>query len=142
VARLSARDGLEVGPTSSGVSLDGRYGLLVCRDSSELSVIDTQSLSVVESVKFPAGSPLTGTFAYGGEGETFFLPLPGRDAVAAVKVPTFEVALIPVGARPMNAVYLKTLLPDRPMTYPPRGVALAAGRTFPAECPDRCCGLL
>jgi hypothetical protein len=143
VARLSTRDGLGAGPISSGVSLDGRYGLVVCRDSSELSVIDTQSLSVVESIEFPAGSnPLTGTFVFDGEGETFFLPLPGRDAVAAVKVPTFEMELIPVGVRPMNAVYLETSLPDRRMTFSPRGVALAAGRTFPAGCPDRCCGSL
>jgi len=143
VARLSAQDGLGVGPITSGVSLDGRYGLVVCRDSSELSVIDTQSLSVVESVKFPAGSnPLAGTFVFDGEGETFFVPLPGRDAVAAVKVPIFEAELIPVGARPMNAVYLEAPLPERQMTVAPRGVALAAGRTFPTGCPDRCCGPL
>lgn len=143
VARLSARDGLGVGPITSGVSLDGRYGLVICRDSSELSVIDTRSLSVVETIKFPDGSnPLTGTFAFDGEGETFFVPLPGRDAVAAVRVPTFTVELIPVGARPMNAVYLETPLPNRQMTFAPQGVALAAGRTFPAGCLDRCCGPL
>jgi DNA-binding beta-propeller fold protein YncE len=141
VARLGARDGLGVGPINSGVSLDGRYGLVVCRDSSELSIIDTRSLSVVETVKFPDGSsPLTGTFVFDGEGETFFLPLPGRDAVAAVKVPSFEFEMIPVGARPMNAVYLKALLPERATTFAPRGIALASGRTFPAGCPDRCCG--
>ena len=141
VARLGARDGLGVGPINSSVSLDGRYGLVVCRDSSELSVIDTQSLKVVKSIKFPAGSnPLTGTFVFDGQGETFFLPLPGRDAVAAVKVPSFEFEMIPVGARPMNAVYLEALLPERPVTFAPRGVALASGRTFPAGCPDRCCG--
>lgn len=143
VARLGAQDGLGSGPITSGVSLDGRYGLVICRDSSELSVIDTQSLTVVETIKFPGGSnPLTGTFAFDGRSETFFVPLPGRDAVAAIKVPSFEMELIPVGARPMNAVYLEAPLPGRKMTFAPRGAALALGRTFPADCPDRCCGLV
>ncbi len=143
VARLSARDGLGAGPITSGVSLDGRYGLVICRDSLELSVIDTRSLSVVESIRFPDGSnPLTGTFAFDGGGETFFVPLPGREAVAAVRVPTFEVELIPVGARPLNAVYLETPLPGRQMTFAPRSVVLAAGRTFVPGGPDRCCGPL
>lgn len=141
VARLGPGEGMGVGPITSGVSLDGRYGLVICRDSSEVSVIDVASLSVVERVAFPAGSnPITGSFVFDGEGETFFVPLPGRDAVAAIKVPSFEFELIPVGARPMNAVYLEAPLPEREMTFGPRGVALASGRTFPAGCPDRCCG--
>jgi len=141
VARLGPSEGMGVGPITSGVSLDGRYGLVVCRDSSEVSVIDTQSLKVVKSIEFPQGSnPVAGTFVFDGQGETFFLPLPGRDAVAAVKVPSFEMELIPVGARPMNAVYLEAPLPDRQMAFAPRGIALASGRTFPANCPDRCCG--
>ncbi len=141
VARLGPSEGMGVGPITSGVSLDGRYGLVICRDSSEVSVIDVASLSVVERVEFPAGSnPITGSFVFDGEGETFFVPLPGRDAVAAIKVPSFEFELIPVGARPMNAVYLEAPLPEREMTFGPRGVAMAAGRTFPAGCPDRCCG--
>jgi hypothetical protein len=143
VARLGAGDGLGAGPITSGISLDGRYGLVICRDASAVSVIDLERLAVVERVQFPAGSnPLTGTFAYDGRGETFFVPLPGRDAVAAIKVPSFDLELIPVGARPMNAVYLEAPLPEREMTFGPRGVALAAGRAFPAGCPDRCCGPL
>lgn len=142
VARLSAEDGLGVGPIASEFTLDGRYGLVICRDSSELSVIDTRSLTVVESLQFPDGSnPIAGTFVFDGEGETFFMPLPGRDAVAAVKVPSFEVELIPVGARPMNAVYLNAPLPDR-QVFALRGAALAAGRSFPEGCPDLCCGPL
>ena len=125
-----------IGPINSGVSLDGRYGLVVCRDSPELSIIDTQRLKVVESIKFPQGSnPVTGTFVFGRQGETFFLPLPGRDAVAAIKAPSFEMELISVGARLMNAVYL-----DRQMTFAPRGAALDSGHTFPVGCPHRCCG--
>lgn len=143
VARLGAGEGLGAGPITSGISLDGRYGLVICRDASAVSVIDLERLSVVETVAFPAGSnPLTGTFTFDGRGETFFVPLPGRDAVAAIKVPSFELELIPVGARPMNAVYLESHLPEREMTFGPRGVAMAAGRTFPAGCPDRCCGSL
>jgi DNA-binding beta-propeller fold protein YncE len=92
VARLGRGDGLGVGPITSGVSLDGRYGLVVCRDSSEVSVIDTTSLSVVESIAFPEGSnPITGSFAFDGRGETFFVPLPGRDAVGTMHIkPTSE----------------------------------------------------
>jgi hypothetical protein len=48
----------------------------------------------------------------GPRGKLFSTP-PGRDAVAAIKVPSFELERIPVGARPMNAVYLEAPLPDR-----------------------------
>lgn len=106
-------------------------------------MVDTRSLSVVETVKFSDGSnPLTGTLAFDGWGETFFVPLPGCDAAAAIcniKVSSFEMELIPAGARPMNAVCLEAPLPDRQMTFAQQGVALAVGRTFPAGCPDRCC---
>jgi hypothetical protein len=69
------------------------------------------------------------------------VPLPGRDAVAAVTLPDFQVAsLIPVGARPVGVVYLETRVPERAEAGQPLGVALASGRTFPAGCPDRCCG--
>ena len=144
IARLSQAEGLGRGPITSEFTLDGRYGLVICRDSSELSVVDTQNPEVVAQVPFPEGSnPLTGTFVYGDEGDTFFVPLPGRDAVAAVRVPEFEVAeLIPVGPRPLGVVYLKAPVPDRQEAFQPVGVALATGRVFPDNCPDRCCGLV
>ncbi|HEX7021695.1 MAG TPA: twin-arginine translocation signal domain-containing protein, partial [Trueperaceae bacterium] len=99
VARLSTADHLGAGPITSEFTGDGRYGIVICRDSSELSIIDFEQLKVVKSVQFPQGSnPITGTFVYGEAGDTFFVPLPGRDAVAAVKVPEFEIdELIPVG---------------------------------------------
>jgi DNA-binding beta-propeller fold protein YncE len=142
VARLSREDGLGVGPITSEITLDGRFGLVICRDSSELSVVDTESFEVTHRVAFPQGSnPLTGTFVYGGEGDRFFVPLPGRDAVAVVSVPEFELLeLVPVGARPMGVVHLNASVPDREGAGHRLGVALAAGRTFPAGCPDRCCG--
>ncbi|MEX2536665.1 MAG: twin-arginine translocation signal domain-containing protein [Trueperaceae bacterium] len=142
VARLSRDEGLGVGPITSEITLDGRYGLVICRDSSELSVIDTGSLEVVGAVTFPEGSnPLTGTFVFGSQGEHFFVPLPGRDAVAVVSVPEFKlVELLPVGARPMGVVYLQAALPERQGAGHRLGVALAGGRTFPPGCPDRCCG--
>ena len=72
---------------------------------------------------------------------TFFVPLSGRDAVAAVSVADFEVvSLIPVGARPMGVVHLRASVPDRKASATPLGVAMATGRTFAADCPDLCCG--
>ncbi|MDZ7802235.1 MAG: beta-propeller fold lactonase family protein [Trueperaceae bacterium] len=142
VARLTPEDGLGVGPITSEFTPDGRYGIVICRDSSELSIIELKTASVVQSVTFPEGSnPITGTFAYRPSAETFFVPLPGRDAVAAVTLPDFQVAtLIPVGARPVGVVYLEASVPERSEAGHLLGVALASGRTFPAGCPDRCCG--
>ena len=140
IARFSQADGLGRGPITSEFTWDGRYGIVICRDSSELSIIDTESLELVKNVQFPSGSnPITGFFAI--DGETFFVPLPGRDAVAAVSVPDFEVLeLIPVGERPMGVVYLKARLPEREQVFYPLGVALATGRVFPDDCPYACCG--
>ncbi len=140
VMRFTQEDGLGEGPITSEFTWDGRYGVVICRDSSELTVIDNDLLEIVRSIQLPEGSnPLTGTFD--ASGERFFVALPGRDAVAVVSVPDFElVELIPVGQRPMGVVFLETLLPDRPEVYYPAGVALASGREFPANCPDRCCG--
>lgn len=142
VARLSPEEGLGIGPITSEFTLDGRYGLVICRDSSELSIIDTGSHQVVSSVQFPEGSnPLTGTFVFGTQGDRFFVPLPGRDAVAVVSASDFEIVeMVPVGARPMGVVHLQSAVPERPSASVPLGVALASGRTFPPGCPDRCCG--
>lgn len=142
VARLSTEDGLGVGPITSEFTLDGRHGVVICRDSSELSIIDTASHEVTSKVQFPEGSnPLTGTFVFGSEGEHFFVPLPGRDAVAVVSADDFSlVELLPVGARPMGVVHLQAEVPERDEAGHRLGVALAGGRTFPAGCPDRCCG--
>ena len=142
VARLTPDAGLGVGPLTSEITEDGRWGIVICRDSSELSILDLPNRSFARSVPFPEGSnPLTGTFSQGTRGETFFVPLPGRDAVAAVSVPAFEVvSLIPVGARPMGVVHLRAGVPERAGSNTPRGIAMASGRTFAADCPDLCCG--
>lgn len=142
VARLSVADGLGRMPLTSEVTPDGRYGMVICRESSEVSVVDTSALKVVTNVRFPSGSyPVAGTFLYGDGGHTLFVPLPGRDAVAAVAVPAFEVRkLIPVGPRPVGVVFLRAPLPSRTGTHAALGVALEGGRTFPASCPDPCCG--
>jgi YVTN family beta-propeller protein len=142
VARLSSVDGLGRMPLTSEITPDGRYGMVICRDSDEVSVVDTSTLKVVTNVTFPAGShPVAGTFLYGDGGSTLFVPLPGRDAVAAVGVPDFRVRkLIPVGPRPVGVVFLEAPLPDRPQARVELGAALAEGRTFPAGCPDPCCG--
>ncbi|MEJ2667446.1 MAG: twin-arginine translocation signal domain-containing protein [Deinococcales bacterium] len=148
VARLSVADGLGRRPLTSEVTPDGRYGMVICRDSSEVSVVDASRLEVVASVRFPAGSnPVAGTFRYGESGHTLFVPLPGRDALAAIAVPEFRVRkLIGVGPRPVGVVYLRAPLPARAegkgATGARLGVALADGRTFPVGCPDPCCGEL
>lgn len=140
IARLSQADGLGSGPITSEFTPDGRYGIVLCRNSSSLSIVEMASQQIVSEVVLPEGSaPLTGTFA--GAGDTFFVPLPGRDAVAAVTVPDFEIAaLIPVGQRPLGAVYLHTAVPATPGVSLPLGEALARGRSFAPGCPDRCCG--
>jgi len=143
VARLSTSDGLGRTPLTSEITPDGRYGMVICRDSDEVSVIDTQALKVVATVSFPSGShPVAGTFLYGGDaGSTMFVPLPGRDVVAVIDVPAFEVRkLVPVGPRPVGAVYLKAPVPDRPQARIEPGAALADGRSFAEGCPDPCCG--
>lgn len=143
VARLSTSDGLGRMPLTSEITPDGRYGMVICRASDEVSVIDTQALKVVAKVPLPSGShPVAGTFLYGGDaGSTMFVPLPGRDAVAAIEVPGFQVRkLIPVGPRPVGAVFLKAPLPDRARAQVALGAALADGRSFPDGCPDPCCG--
>ncbi len=143
VARLSTSDGLGRMPLTSEITPDGGYGMVICRESDEVSVIDTQALKVVAKVPFPPGSrPVAGTFLYGGDaGSTMFVPLPGRDAVAAIDVPGFQIRkLIPVGPRPVGAVYLRAPLPGRPRARAELGAALADGRSFPEGCPDPCCG--
>ncbi len=152
VARLSTADGLGRRPLTSEVSPDGRYGMVVCRDSSEVSVVDTGALEVVASVPFPAGSnPVAATFRYGESGKRLFVPLPGRDALAVVSVPDFRVeSLVGVGPRPVGVVYLRAPLPARAAAgghgragvTVTLGAALADGRSFPAGCPDPCCGEL
>ena len=142
VARLTTEDGLGVGPLTSEITEDGRWGIVICRDSSELSILDLPNRAFATSVSFPEGSnPLTGTFSRGTAGEMFFVPLPGRDAVAAVSVPDFEVvSLIAVGARPTGIVHLRAALPERTASGTPLGVAMASSRTFADDCPDLCCG--
>lgn len=142
VARLSSEDGLGERPLTSEVTPDGRYGVVICRDTSELSIIDIERREVIGSVALPDGSnPLTGTFVFGGNGDCFFVPLPGRDAVAVVGVPEFVVTeLIPVGARPLGVVHLRTGVPRRAEAGQPLGAAIDQARSFPAGCPDRCCG--
>lgn len=147
VARLGPEQGMGLGPLTSEITPDGRWGLVVCRDSSSVAVIDMRLQRVETTVELPEGSnPLTGTFVFGADdgdraGDVFFVPLPGRDAVAAISVPEFEILdLIAVGARPQGAVYLRTRVPERAEAGHPLGVALASGRTFPAGCPDPCCG--
>jgi len=147
-ARLTAADGLGHRPLTSEITPDGRYGMVICRDSSEVSVIDTERLAVAATVSFPDGSnPVTGTFRYGESGHRLFVPLPGRDALAVVAVPGFRVEkLVPVGPQPVGVVYLKAPLPARAGRQAgdpvPLGAALEAGRTFPPGCPDPCCGSL
>jgi len=82
---------------------------------------------------------LGGTFL--PTGERLFVPLPGRDAVAVVSVPDFEVeTLVPVGPRPLGAVYVEAEVPERQGMFIPMGDALEHGRTFDPGCDDSCCG--
>ena len=140
IRRLTQADGLGVNPLTSEFTPDGRYNLIICRNSSELSIVDCNLLEIVDHVALPEGSnPIAGTFTPAGD--RLFVPLPGRDAVAVVAVPAFEVeALVPVGARPLGAAYVENPMPERQGLNIPLGAALATGRAFPADCPDRCCG--
>jgi DNA-binding beta-propeller fold protein YncE len=142
IARFGQSDGLGVNPLTSEISPDGRWGVVICRKANALSIIDMDQVAITGSVALEDGStPLGGTFI--PTGERLFVPLPGRDAVAVVSVPDFEVeAMIPVGPRPLGAAYVEAEVPERQAMNIPMGAALENGRVFPANCPDRCCGVV
>src|SRR5207244_11625785 len=86
VKRLEQADGLGLAPASNEFAPAGDFNLIVNRGSSDLTVVDANRLEIRGRVAFPEGSnPVTGTFA--PEGTRFFVPLPGRDAVAVVNLP-------------------------------------------------------
>jgi hypothetical protein len=142
VARLTQADGLGLGAITSEFTPDGQFNCIICRNSSDLTVVNVDQLAVVGRVAFPEGSnPVAGTFT--PSGDRFFVPLPGRDAVAVVSVPAFEVEqLVPVGPRPLGAVYLENPVPQRQGLNVPLGNSLEAPRVWPADCPDPCCGVI
>jgi hypothetical protein len=142
VVRWDQSDGLGTNPLTDEFTPDGRFNLIMNRGSSDLTVVDVDQLRIRGRVALPDGSnPMTGVFT--PEGTRFFVPLPGRDAVAVVAVPEFEVVkMIPVGTRPMGAVYLENPLPRRQGMVTPLGSALETARIFPVDCPDKCCGPL
>lgn len=140
VRRLTQDDGLSVTPLTNEFTPDGAYCVIICRERSELTVVDTASLAVHATVSLPEGSnPIAGTFT--PEGNRMFVPLPGRDAVAVVSAPDFGVeTLIPVGARPLGAAYVENQIPQREGMLTPLGLHLNEPRQWPENCPDRCCG--
>jgi len=142
IARFAQSDGLGVNPLTSEISPDGRWGVVICRSANSLSIIDMDQVAITGSVALKDESvPLGGTFI--PTGERLFVPLPGRDAVAVVSVPDFQVeAMIPVGPRPLGAAYVESEVPERQGMNIPMGAAFEHGRVFDANCPDRCCGVV
>ena len=140
--RFDQSDGLGTTPLTSEISPDGRFGVVINRTSADLTIIDIDRLEITGSVPLPEGAtPLAGTFL--PSGERLFVPMPGRDAVAVVSVPDFEVeALVAVGPSPSGVAYVETEVPERQGLLLPLGAALEHGRTFPPNCPDRCCGIV
>ncbi len=138
--RFAQDDGLGTNPLTSEITPDGRFGLVICRGSSDVTVIDLDALAIQGRVALPENAnPIAATFT--PQGDRLFVPLPGRDAVAVVAVPEFEVvAMLPVGTRPLGAVYLEAPVPERQGMLTPLGTALAAGREWPANCPTRAAG--
>jgi hypothetical protein len=53
---ITPKDGLGRGPIKDAFSPNGRWNLIVCRDSSSLSVVDTHSLEVTQNLQLPSGS--------------------------------------------------------------------------------------
>ena len=108
VRRFDQTDGLGMNPATDEFTPDGRFNLIINRASADLTIVDVDRLEIRGRVVLPEGSaPVTGTFA--PEGTRFFVPLPGRDAVAVVNVPEFEVTqFIQVGARPLGIAYVET----------------------------------
>ncbi|MBT3396210.1 MAG: hypothetical protein HOH89_01770 [Alphaproteobacteria bacterium] len=142
IARFAQSDGLGVNPLTSEISPDGRWGVVMCRSANSLSIIDMDQVAITGSVALEDESaPLGGTFI--PTGERLFVPLPGRDAVAVVSVPDFQVeAMIPVGPRPLGAAYVEAEVPERQGMNIPMGAAFEHGRVFDPNCPDRCCGVV
>ena len=143
VVRWDQSNGLGTNPLTDEFTPDGRFNLIMNRGSSDLTVVDVDHLKIQGRIALPDGSnPMTGVFI--PEGTRFFVPLPGRDAVAVIAVPEFTITkMIPVGTRhPPGAVYLENPLPGRQGMNTPLGSALEEARVFPVDCPDPCCGPL
>ena len=63
VKRLTQADGLGLGALTDEFTPDGRYCVIICRGSNELTVVDVERLEVRGSVPMPEGAnSIAGTF--------------------------------------------------------------------------------
>jgi DNA-binding beta-propeller fold protein YncE len=140
VARLTSGDGLGRGPITSEFRRDGRYGFVICRESSSVTVIDPRARRVVTDIALPEGAhPIAG--AVTADGSRLYVPLPGRDAVAVIDTERLMATkTILVGPRPLGAVPLFTSLADARVDPSALGAMYAMGRPMPPGCPWECCG--
>ncbi|MFQ5795807.1 MAG: YncE family protein, partial [Candidatus Bipolaricaulia bacterium] len=138
--RFTQQDGLGLGSLTDEFTPDGRFNFIINRSSSDLNVVDLNSLEIVDTIAFPPGSnPVTGDFSV--DGHKFYVTLPGRDAVAVIDVAEQRVIdTVKVGPQPVGVIAQRTTVPETAGVDRPLGLAYQTGRQFDENCPFACCG--
>ena len=97
---LGAADGLGSGPHTDEFRPDNRYDFVIDQTSDKVSVVDTTTFAIVQTIVLPTGSlPRVGAFSYNGN--KLFVNLEGTDSVAVIDTHAFKLtATIPVGKKP------------------------------------------
>lgn len=97
---LGAADGLGSGPHTDEFRPDNRYDFVLDQKSAQVSVVDTATFTVVQTIALPPGSlPRVAAFSY--HGNKLFVNLEGTNSVAVIDTHTFKLtATIPVGKKP------------------------------------------
>lgn len=118
--RFTQAQGLGIRPLTDEFTPDGGLNFIINRDSSDLTVVDVDTLQIVGSVPLvEGGNPVAGDFSL--DGSKFYVPVHNKNVVVVVEVETLEVVeLIEVGPNPVGAVVLRTPVP------PVEGVAVGS----------------
>ncbi len=99
---LDQASGLGLGPHTDEFSPDNRYDFVLDRKSSEVSVIDTSTFTVVKNIELPAGGqPRVGAFSY--HGNALYVSLEGTNSVAVIDTKNLTLLkVIKVGKQPVG----------------------------------------
>lgn len=99
---LDQASGLGLGPHTDEFSPDNRYDFVISMKSSEVSVVDTSTLSVVKKIELPQGGlPRVGAFSY--HGNSLYVSLEGVNSVAVIDTKTLSLSkVIKAGKDPVG----------------------------------------
>ena len=99
---LDQASGLGLGPHTDEFRPDDRYDFVLAMDSSEVSVVDTSTMSVVKKIELPkGGQPRVGAFSY--HGNFLYVSLEGVNSVAVIDANKFTLTkVIKVGKKPVG----------------------------------------